>query len=306
MRHDTLKAIAIPYLLAIQSRMTETFGLAVLDERRLKNRVIFSIRGPDYSCFSFKDGTETPLHTSAPGKALVAYLPDKRRGALLDRLSFERLTPNTITDRAAFEKRLALIRREGYATDLAEELTCCHCGGVALLDPNGNPVGALWLSGIDKRLREKTLIANIRHLQWAARHIERDLAKRPDPPRTVKARSPCVTAALAALRKEIGQSVDYAALARASRVSYSTLRTLFRKETGTSLGRHHLTLRLEEVQRLLTHSSLSVTAIAERTGFCDQKHLSALFKRKVGASPLAYRKRSASDGAPRILQSPNT
>jgi len=292
MRYDTLKTIAIPFLLAIKDKMTETFGLSVLDEKRLKNLVIYSIRGPDYSCFSFKDKTGTPLHSSAPGKALVAFLPEKHRAALLDRLTFERLTPNTMTDRTTFEKRLALIRKKGYATDIAEELTCCHCGGVVILDPHKNPVGALWLSGIDKRLPEKTLLANIRNLQGAAKQIEAEVAKRFTSGKRTGHHSPCVAAALDTLAKQVCQTVDYAELAKTCHVSYSTLRTVFRNEIGMTLGHYHMNLRIEKVQRLLTETSLSITNIAKRMSFYDQKHLSALFKRKVGIPPLAYRKQT--------------
>lgn len=290
MRHDTLKTLAMPFLLAIRSRMTETYGLSVLDRKRCKNLIIASVRGPDYTCFSFKDHTPTPLHTSAPGKALVANLPDRQRAALLDRLSFERLTPNTVTDRKAFERRLARIRKAGYATDIAEEVSCCHCGGVAIRDPSGYPVGALWLSGVDKRLGPRALRSQIRVLQEAAAKIEAALAKQAPTPAPARAYSPCVTAALAELERHAGEPVDFAALARACRISYSTLRTAFRRETGTTLGQHHLGLRIREVQRLLAGSALSITAIATRLSFCDQKHLSVIFKQKVGLTPLAYRR----------------
>jgi DNA-binding IclR family transcriptional regulator len=299
-RQEALKALAIPFLLAIREKMTETFGLSVLDEKRRKNVIIYSIHGPDYICFSFRDKTATPLHTSAPGKALVAYLPERRRDALIGRLSFERLTPNTITDRPTYEKRLAVIRRVGYATDIAEEIFCCHCGGVAILDPNGTPVGALWLSGVDKRLPAKHLRGQIRHLQAAARHIEAEVAKRFAVERSNSSHSPCVAAALETLSRQRDRDIDYEALARSCRVSYSTLRTLFRRETGTTLGQHHLELRMKDVERLLTQTSLSVSDIAARMGFCDQKHLSASFKKRTGVTPLAFRRQSdttASSGA---------
>ena len=294
MRHDTLKTLAMPFLLSIRDRMTETYGLSVLDVKRGKNLILASIRGPDYTCFSFADKTATPLHTSAPGKALVANLPERQRRALLDRLTFERLTPNTITDRKTYEARLAQIRKAGYATDIAEEVTCCHCGGVAVRGPNGYPVAALWLSGIDKRLQPGALRAQIRHLQSAAALVEAELAGRAVAAPRASIHSPCVAAALAALAKQVGRGVDFAALARDNHVSYSTLRTLFRRETGTTLGQHHLALRIKEVQRLLARTSLSVTAIAARLDFYDQKHLSAIFKRKVGLTPLAYRRQAAS------------
>ncbi|HNX36475.1 MAG TPA: helix-turn-helix domain-containing protein [Kiritimatiellia bacterium] len=290
MRYETLKTIAIPYLLAIQDRMTETFGLSVLDERRIKNLILYSLRGPDYSCFSFAEKTATPLHTSAPGKALVANLPEKRRAALLNRMTFERLTPNTITDRKVYEKRLARIRREGYATDIAEELICCHCGGVVIRDPHGNLADALWLSGIDKRLPPKTLLANIRHLQGAAKKIEEALMRCSARECPATPQSPCVALAREFLQKNVCQTVRYADLAKACRVSYSTLRSRFRKETGLSLGSYHTALRIDEATRLLMETRLPVTAIALRLAFYDQKHFSAFFKRKTGLSPLAYRK----------------
>ena len=294
MRLETLKTIAIPHLLALKDKMSETFGLSVLDEKRRKNRIVFSIRGPDYTCFSFADDTLTPLHTSAPGKALVAHLPDKKRKALLDRLSFERLTPNTVTDRRTFEKRLALIRKAGYATDIAEEIDCCHCGGVAILDPTGNPVGALWLSGIDKRLRGKQLLDQTRHLQRAAQLIEAEVAEWLRAEKNPRTYSPCVAAALEALSRQPQHDVDYAALARGCHLSYSTLRTRFRAETGATLGQFHLNQKIKEVQRLLVKTSLSVTAIAARMNFYDQKHLSAVFKKKAGLSPVAYRRQATS------------
>jgi len=290
MQTETLRTLAIPFLLAIKDKMTETFGLSVLDEKRLKNRIIYSVRGPDYICFSFKDNTLTPLHTSAPGKALVASLPEKKRAALLDKLTLDRLTPSTVTDRRTFEKQLALVRKKGYATDIAEEINCCHCGGVAIFDPSRKPIGALFVSGIDKRLQEKQLLICIRLLQETAKRIEEEVAKRFATERRTDAYSPCVAAALHALSKKNFSRVDYRALARSNHLSYSTLRTLFRSEIGITLGQYHLNLRIREAQRLLTKSSLSITDIAERLSFYDQKHLSAIFKKKVGLSPLAYRK----------------
>ena len=293
MHYETLKTLAVPFLLAIKDKMAETYSLSVLDKKQRKNLIVFSIRGPDYICFSFADKTATPLHTSAPGKALVAFLPEKQRDALIGRLTFERLTPNTITDRATYEKRLAHIRRAGYATDIAEEIFCCHCGGVPILDPDGYPVGALWLSGVDKRLGPGPLRAGIRVLQGAAKKIEAEVAKLCVGKRAPAAYSPCVAAALDALSKRAAESVDYEALARSRHISYSTLRTAFRRETGMSLGQHHLSLRIREVQRLLTQTPLSITEIAARLNFYDQKHLSTIFRKKTGLSPLAFRKQAA-------------
>ncbi len=47
--------------------------------------------------------------------------------------------------------------------------------------------------------------------------------------------------------------------------------------------------RLERVQRLLRGSDRSLVRIAEQTGFKKVSHLSALFKKRFGLSPRAYR-----------------
>ena len=292
MRRETLKALAVPFLRAIRNKMTETYGLSVLDEKRPASVVVESITGPDYVCFSIETETATPLHTSAPGKALVAALPEKRRNALIKRLVFRSFTPNTITTREAFKAEINSIRRQGYATDLSEEIEGCHCGGVAILDPKRIPVAALWVTGMAKRLPAKQLRTCIRHLQTAGLKIEKELVERALSATKAKPLSPCVAAAKDALATRPSGTADYAALAKASGVSYSTLRTAFRSETGVSLDQYHLALRLGEARRLLAQTAQSITEIAALTGFCNQKHFSAIFKRKTGCAPHAYRKRN--------------
>ena len=291
MRQTTLKTLASPFLRGLKDKMPETFGIAIIDVKKAFGIVLDSIEGPDRFCFNIASGFVFPLHTSAPGKAFVAALPEKRRNALLNRLTFKRFTPKTITTRKAFEEEINRIRVAGYATDLSEETDGCHCGGVAVLGQNGTPVAALWVTGMDKRLPSKRLLACIRHLQEAAKQIEDVLARMQAPAQGCRARSPCVTAAVATLTAKPSEPVAYAALAKTCGVSYSTLRTAFRSETGTTLGQYHLELRLAEACRLLVQTDLSVTETAERTGFCNQKHFSSLFKRKAGVSPLAYRRK---------------
>lgn len=293
MRRETLKKMAAPFLYAMKDKIPEAFGIAVIDEKRCVGIVLDSIVGPDRFCFNTAEGFIFPLHTSAPGKAFVAALPEKRRNNLLNRLKFARYTPNTITTRKAFEVEIGRIRAAGYATDISEETEGCHCGGVAVLARNKTPVAALWVTGMSKRLSSESLLAYITTLQGIARQIETALATTAVPVRSGTVHSPCVSAAIAALTSQPHAPTDYADLARSCGVSYSTLRTAFRAETGTTLGQYHLGLRFAEAKRLLAQTDLTITEIADRTGFCSQKHFSSLFKRKIGLAPLAYRNKGA-------------
>jgi len=294
MRNKLLKSLATPLLDARRGSVPETFGMAVIDEKRAVGIVLHSVGGPDRFCFSIENGFVFPLHTSAPGKAFIAALPEDRCQALLERMVFPRFTPRTITSRAAFDRELNRIRKAGLATDLSEETVGCHCGGVAVRDAKGRPVAALWVTGMAKRLPPAKLRACIRTLQRIAADVEAALrgTKRPDQQKSTTA-SACVTAAKDTLSAQPpDQPADFHTLARACGVSYSTLRTAFQKETGTTLGQYRLARRLDSARRLLAETDLSITEIAERTGFCNQKHFSALFRRKQGTAPLAYRKRA--------------
>ncbi len=290
MRHNDLKTLVSPILRSIKHKMPETFGIALIDEKRGVGIVLDSVGGPDRFCYNIAAGLSFPLHTSAPGKAFIAALPEKRRNTLLNKLTLKRFTPNTLTTRKAFEAEIARIRSAGYATDFSEEIQGCYCGGVAVLNRKKMPVAALWVTGMAKRLPGKRLLRCIQNLQEVARHIEDGLASLTAPSVCGIPRSHYVAAARAALIARPCESINYIELAKSCGTSYSTLRAAFRREIGISLGQFHLGLRLGEARRLLIQTDLSVSDIAERVGFCDQKHFSAIFKRKMGVTPFACRK----------------
>lgn len=284
-----LKTIAQPRLRAIRKQMPVTFGLSVLDAKRLKNRVAISIEGPDYTCFKFAENTRTPLYTSAPGKALVAFLPKPSREAIIKALTFKRLTPATLTHARDYRRCLAEVLRRGYATDLGEEIIGCHCGGVPLLDREGHSIGALYLSGTQSKLPPARLLAAIRLLQKTARLIELDIVRFQQGGSKLVHPSPFTQEIIAKLKEHLSQPVHLQTLIDPKRISYSTLRAIFRAETGQSLGQYYLTLRLNEVGRLLRTTRLTLAQISEQMGFCNEKHLSLIFKRHLGLSPRDYR-----------------
>jgi DNA-binding IclR family transcriptional regulator len=72
-------------------------------------------------------GVLEPLYSSAVGKAVLAFLPQERREALIDKITFERFTDSTIMNADALRIELAVTRKRGYAIDANEThegLTC--------------------------------------------------------------------------------------------------------------------------------------------------------------------------------------
>lgn len=79
-------------------------------------------------------------------------------------------------------------------------------------------------------------------------------------------------------------------LAREVGMSRSLLAARFRAVTGESPMRHLARVRLGQAAGYLTTGSLSIEAIARRTGYASTASLSKAFKREFGVSPGTYRR----------------
>ena len=65
---------------------------------------------------------------------------------------------------------------------------------------------------------------------------------------------------------------------------------LFRSQLGKSYSDYVVAVRLKHVQELLLTSDKSITDIAFATGYSHAGNLTEQFKKKIGMTPLAYRK----------------
>jgi AraC-like DNA-binding protein len=93
------------------------------------------------------------------------------------------------------------------------------------------------------------------------------------------------------VRAESGRPLALADVARAVHVSPNYLTGLFRKETGTSLGRFILGERIGRAQKELGQAGASVKTVALQLGFADPFTFSRAFKRVTGRSPQEVLKR---------------
>ncbi len=100
-------------------------------------------------------GTRFPLHTAAPAKAILAWLPKADCMAALAELKFKRFTEKTIGSLKEFELVLARCRKDGYSIDAGEEVEGITCIAAPVFDSLSRPVAALWITGPDMRLPKK-------------------------------------------------------------------------------------------------------------------------------------------------------
>lgn len=70
---------------------------------------------------------------------------------------------------------------------------------------------------------------------------------------------------------------------------YSSLSTLFSQVEGITIEQFFLLQRLERVKELIKYDDLTLSEIADRTGFSSVAHLSAQFKKLTGMTPSAFK-----------------
>lgn len=98
-----------------------------------------------------------PLHVAVSGKLMLMNLNPSRRHELLGDGPYQTLTPNTITDPAAFETELELIGERGFSTNLGENFIGLSAIGAALTCEPGQAVGCIMLAGSSREFTQERI-----------------------------------------------------------------------------------------------------------------------------------------------------
>ncbi len=123
--------------------------------------------------FLVDPGTQFPLHSSAPGKVLLAFLPAAEREALLGRLTYTRYNERTLDSREKFERELEKVIRQGYGLDCAEQIEGLHCVAAPIFNHRGYPTAAIWATGPSFRFSADDLHRIATDVCTAAQKISR-------------------------------------------------------------------------------------------------------------------------------------
>lgn len=152
--HQMLETV-LPYLRELRDKVKETACFGVLGEKK----GIFIEQAQGSYAFSFKltPGKPFDLHCSAPGKAIMAFLPNSVRDRYLSYMEFYRYNDKTIITKEDYLKELDNVLKKGFAMDNEEELSGVVCIGVPIFNYNGYPCGAIWISGPKGRLTDEVI-----------------------------------------------------------------------------------------------------------------------------------------------------
>jgi DNA-binding IclR family transcriptional regulator len=167
-----LRARSLAWSELLAERAQEAVRVAVPHENGVM--VVHHVFRPDATLQILEVGSLLPLHATALGKAVLAYLDDPSTEAALEDLP--RLTGHTHVQPTALKREFATIRERGYALE-REEAVLGEVGVAApIFDRRSEPVGAIGVAGPRERVlrrgREQVVSAAVIE---AARAISRDL-----------------------------------------------------------------------------------------------------------------------------------
>ncbi len=147
-----VRTIARPYLEALVEECNETTNLAVLDETEVvyidqvesKRMIIVNMLA--------QVGNRAPVHCTATGKCLLAYLPQSKLEEVLGKIKLEKYTNETIVDIYYLNKELEKIIKEGYAFDWGEMEEHVHCVAAPIFNHTGEVIASISISGPSNRM----------------------------------------------------------------------------------------------------------------------------------------------------------
>lgn len=169
-----LREVARPEMVRLRDVLEDTVNLAV----RAAGHVVYVdvVEGTYPVRFVESPGALGPLHATALGKVLLAYLPSAERDELLGELPLARLTARTIVDREQLREELDRVREAGFAVDDEESVEGARCVAAPVLVESGRAVAAISVSAPTGRLCPERLSMVCSHLLDVCAKISERLA----------------------------------------------------------------------------------------------------------------------------------
>jgi DNA-binding IclR family transcriptional regulator len=147
-----LSAAASPVLRELAERTGESAFLGVLASEAREVVYVDKVESRQRLRYTAELGERRPLHCSAPGLAVLAFLPEAERTRLLATIALRPFTKATLTDRSRLRTRLEEIRRAGVVVNVDEFIMGASGVAAPVLDRHGAARAACAVIGPTPRL----------------------------------------------------------------------------------------------------------------------------------------------------------
>lgn len=151
-----LVSAALDAMHVLRDEINETVFIGCLSEYQ-KVVILEELPSYQYVKFTIEVGHMVPIHASAPGKAILSFMPEKEQEDMLNHIRFRRYNDRTIPSKRAMLAEIEKVHSKGFALDLGEEVSELYCVASPILDYRGYPIASLWISGPAFRLSKMDL-----------------------------------------------------------------------------------------------------------------------------------------------------
>lgn len=173
-KDEQLIGAAIDALRRLHAKTQETVNLGCLRSNRITYLQVFESPQPLRRVAT--PNSIDPFHSTALGRAIVAFLSEPQQRLLLRSTELEARTPHTITSPKALVAELKVVAKQGFAIERDQTDLGVTCIGAPVFE-DGIPVAAVSVSLPSARAGVKAEKALIAAVQTTCKQIERELAK---------------------------------------------------------------------------------------------------------------------------------
>jgi IclR family acetate operon transcriptional repressor len=172
-----IRRLSLPYLRELNQQTRETIHLTV--RHGLSAVYVEKLDSPEPLRIYSRIGASVPLHCTAVGKVLLAYLPPEEQERILPELELKRLTPNSVGNLQELKTELFRVRKNGFASDLEEHELHIRCVAAPIWDHTGNVQSSLSITAPAFRMPVTRLRQMAPLMQRAGLRISAELGYRP-------------------------------------------------------------------------------------------------------------------------------
>lgn len=145
-------ALSLPYLEELHRETGETTFFTLFSGRCC---VAMEVCGHIDTRISVGRGEVLPLHCSASGNVILAFLPKKEQKKILEEMELKAYTPQTITDLSKLVRRLEKIYQTGIACNFQELNNGINALATPVFNRQNRVIGALVVVGISITLNRE-------------------------------------------------------------------------------------------------------------------------------------------------------
>ena len=166
LNHGVVRGLRHEVLAALVMQIGETCNFTTLDGTQVL--YIDRVEAQWPLRLTLDVGSHVPLHCTASGKLFLALMPDAQRDVVLASLPLPKMTPRTLTTRAALQRACARIAADGYSTDDEEFIAGLIAVAVPVHDSQGQARAAIAVHAPSARMSLRAAEATLPKLRAAA------------------------------------------------------------------------------------------------------------------------------------------